>query len=55
VSSDEEDRRRRRRARGGTSDDTLVQNNITIANTIAGMSEERRTGPHNRDVANPVG
>ena len=39
---------------GGTNDNTLVQNNIVVNNSVAGIVEEKNTGAHNRYIDNLV-
>ena len=39
---------------GGTNDNTLVQNNIAVNNSVAGIVEEKNTGAHNRYINNLV-
>jgi hypothetical protein len=39
---------------GGTNDNTLVQNNIAVNNSVAGIVEEKNTGVHNRYINNLV-
>lgn len=39
---------------GGINDNTLVQNNIAVNNSVAGIVEEKNTGVHNRYISNLV-